>query len=269
MPDGFRIDAPLGMGPDGVVHRAVAERMGARPVALRRLPIPTGPARRRLRDDAESIASLGHPAIAVVEDIVEVDDEHVLVASTLGTQGTLADRLVLGPLPVDEAAALLRTLADALDAAHRVGLVHGHVRASNVLHTTHGPVVCDLVQSRALGRRAAGDGAARDTADLVRMAATLVDSADRSPRAAAYRALCRWSSEADAGLDQFVAALDRLDQVAAPATARGSGIIAPPPSPPSITQTSHGSGSVGLVVALSLAIGAAVGALGTLLPIVG
>ena len=255
----FRLEAPLGVGPDGTVHRALAERLGARPVAVRRLPIPAGPRRRALRTDAETLATLGHPALAVVDDIVDLDDETVLVASTLGTDGTLADRLLLGSLPVDEAIDLVRTVADAIASAHRLGLVHGRLHANNVLLTPSGPVVCDLVQAGALDRPRD-----RDAADLVHLASLLVDPNDRSSRAAAYRALCRWSHESDVGVDGFVTALARLDEVPEHA----------PPSPSPIDsaapagRTPSDHASTGLVVGASLAVGTVMGVVGTVLPAV-
>ncbi|MDE0805571.1 MAG: hypothetical protein OSA99_19900, partial [Acidimicrobiales bacterium] len=61
----YRTDGPIGMGPDGPVHRGLADRLGARPVAIRRLTVPLGSARAALRRDAEIIAMLGHPGLAV------------------------------------------------------------------------------------------------------------------------------------------------------------------------------------------------------------
>ncbi len=260
----YRMEAPLGVGPDGVVHRAVAERLGAHPVALRRMPIPVGVARSILRRDAETVASLGHPGLAVVDDIIDVDDETVLIASTLGTQGTLADRLALGPLPIDQAVEVVRTVAEAIGSAHGLGLTHGRLTATNVLLTEGGPVVCDLVQAAARHRSGLGENAVeRDTADLIHLAASLVNDTDRSPRAAAYRSLCRWSAESGAGLDGFIAALERLDQV-----------VEPPMPLPTTTTAPMSTGpadhaSVGLVVSASLAVGALLGAVATLLPAVG
>lgn len=251
----FRLEAPLGVGPDGPVHRARAERLGARPVAVRRLPIPAGPRRQALRTDAETLATLGHPALAVVDDVVDIDDDTVLVASALGTDGTLADRLVLGPLPVDEAVELVRIVADAIDSAHRLGMVHGRLHPGNVLLTPDGPVVCDMVQAGALGRPRD-----RDVTDLVHLASLLVDPGDRSPRAAAYRALCRWSNESDVGLDGFVAALARLDEIPEPPAASPVAPTAP------VARARRDHASTGLVVGASLAVGTVMGVVGTVLP---
>lgn len=260
----YRLEAPLGVGPDGVVHRAVAERLGARPVAVRRLPVPVGKPRATLRRDAETVASLGHPGLAVVDDIVDVDDETVLVASTLGTRGTLADRLALGPLDIDEAVALVRTVAAAMDAAHGRGLTHGRLTATNVLLTDEGPVVCDLVQAAALRRSATQEHSATcDTTQLIHLAASLVDGTDRSPRATTYRSLCRWSAESGAGLQGFVAALGRLD----PAVESPTRLPTTTATPPSASPADNAS--VGLVVSISLAVGALVGGLATRLPPIG
>ena len=267
----YRTDGPLGVGPDGPVHRALADRLGARPVAVRRIHAPVGAARAALRRDAETIATLGHRGLAVVDDIVDVDDETVLVASTLGTNGTLADRLVLGPIPVDDAVDLVRTVADALDSAHRIGLAHGRVSASNVLLTDDGPVLCDLVQSAAVHGVGPGEEAvAADAAALIHLAALLVDGADRSPRAAAYRSLCRWSAESCTDLTGFVVALSRLD---APTTEAPT-TEAPTPGPDagaSSTTTAatprSDHAALGLVVSVSLVIGTLIGVAGTLLPI--
>lgn len=258
----YRSDGPLGVGPDGPVHRALADRLGARPVAVRRLTVPSGAPRATLRRDAETIAALGHPGLACVEDIVDVDDDTVLVATTLGTGGTLADRLVLGPIPVDEAIRIVRIVADALDSAHRLGLAHGRVSATNVVFTDDGPVVCDLVQAAAVRGVGPGDDAvAADAASLVHLAARLVDGDDRAPRAAAYRSLCRWSAESCTDLAGFVAALDRLDLAF-------DDVEAPPVhvTPASVPTPNGDHAALGLVVSVSLAVGALVGVIGTLLP---
>lgn len=267
----YRVDRTLGTGPDGPVYRALAERLGARPVAMRRLSLAAGPARARLRRDAETVAALGHPALAVVTDIVEVDERHVLVASTLGTHGSLADRLAGGPLPVEEAIPLVTTLGDALAATHALGLAHGRVRATNVVFADDGPVLCDLAQAGALGRDATPTG---DVADLVQLAAALVDGSDRSPRAAAYRAVCR-SAAGSLGSPGSAAGLAGL--VAACAHVEAAGAPPPPPPPPRAATATEprgrhpdptvGSASAGLVVGTSLLVGTTVGALTTLLPV--
>lgn len=258
----YRVDGPVGVGPDGPVHRATAERLGATPVALRRTEIADGPARDRLRRDAEIVAALGHPALAVVSDILEVDDRTVLLAGTLGTGGNLDDLLALGPVDVGRAISLLQTLADALRVAHAAGLAHGRITARNVVLTADGggPVLTDLAQAGAEGR----DSTPRDdTRALLHLASRLVDGTDRSPRAAAYRAVCRWSLESEAALDGVLAALDRIDAAASidehPAAASiATRRVEPRPGPP----------ATAVAVGLALAAGATLGAVGTLLPAV-
>lgn len=258
----YRVEGPVGVGPDGAVHRTTAERLGARPSALRTLDVPAGAARTRLRRDAEIVASLGHPGLALVTDVLEADEQSVQVVSTLGTGGSLEDRLVLGPLGADEAIEVACTVARALAAAHGVGLVHGRVSARNVVFTDAGPVVTDLVQAAALGRRADfGD----DTVALLHLAASLVDGDDHSPRVSAYRSVCRWAIESDAGLAGFVRALQRL--------AATPGDVHAPPAPGSIAAVGPDapahlhSAVAGLVIAAALAAGAVIGAVGSLLPV--
>ena len=208
---------------------------------------------------------LGHPGLAVVDDIVDVDDETVLVATTLGTDGTLADRLVLGSIPVDDAVRIIRVVADALDSAHRLGLAHGRIKATNVVFSDAGPVLCDLVQAAAVHGVGPGDDVvAADAAALIHLAASLVDGGDRSPRAAAYRSLCRWSAESCTDLAGFVVALDRLDQVASEARAMPRANSVPAfQGTPTVTPD---HAALGLVVSVSLAVGAVIGVVGALLP---
>ena len=210
----------VGHGPDGPVEEVVPDRLGAAPVARRRVAVPAGPRRHRLRDVAESLARLGHPGIASVVDVVDVDDEHVHVLTTLGDGGTLADRP--GPVPADEVRTLVRELSDALAAAHRVGVAHGHVADTNVIRSQGRLLLTDFGIGEARTGRPRSRPFRDDARDLATLGLGLLDPADGTTTAAALRALLGWvADDPDADL---VALRDGL----APASEPG----APPPPPP-------------------------------------
>ena len=121
----------LAVGPDGA------------PVARKRLPLygsagEIEQARRRLRREAEVLASLHHPGIVPLLAVEDDGDDVVLVMPYL-PGGTLAERVAehgpMAPAAVDRLAA---QLLDALAAAHRSGVVHRDIKPANVLFDAHG-----------------------------------------------------------------------------------------------------------------------------------
>ena len=64
---------------------------------------------------------------------------------------TLADRIVEGPLPVDEALAIARQIGDALEAAHNAGVIHRDLKPANIKLTPDGSVkVLDFGLAKAI-----------------------------------------------------------------------------------------------------------------------
>ncbi len=132
----------LGRGATSVVWRAIdtdAPDDRTRDVAVKRLSVPESPAdRERLTREADVLAKLDHPNVIRVREIVP-DGLGVALILDLADGGTLADRLrdsgLLSPEVLRE---LLAPVADALDAAHRVGLVHRDVKPSNVFIAADG-----------------------------------------------------------------------------------------------------------------------------------
>src|SRR3954468_3439959 len=108
------------------------ERLG-REVAVKRLhaesPEDTA---RRFRREARLGASLNHPNIVAVYDIVS-DDEGVLIVMEYVQGETLRDAIDRGPLPPARALGIVRGLATGLDHAHAEGIVHRDVKPANVL----------------------------------------------------------------------------------------------------------------------------------------
>ena len=87
---------------------------------------------RRFQTDAQKIATLDHPHIVPLYDYWREPDAAYLVTPLL-RGGTLASVLEHGPLTPTQTLAMVDQLGDALQAAHRLGLVHGDIKADNVL----------------------------------------------------------------------------------------------------------------------------------------
>jgi len=128
----YRVLRTIGDGPDGPVEEVLPDRLGAEPLVRRRLAAPAGPARRRLRDRAEALACAGHPGLATVVDVVDVDEHHVDVVRALG-DATLAERLAAGTVAARAVDRIAATLTEALGVMHGAGVAHGRIHAGNVL----------------------------------------------------------------------------------------------------------------------------------------
>jgi eukaryotic-like serine/threonine-protein kinase len=129
----YRIEGWLGAGGMGEVYRAHDTTLN-RDIALKVLPesFTRDPDRvARFTREAHVLASLNHPNIAAIHGLVDDGDMHALVLE-LVEGPTLTERLAQGPLPLSEALAIARQIADALAAAHEHGLVHRDLKPPNV-----------------------------------------------------------------------------------------------------------------------------------------
>jgi formylglycine-generating enzyme required for sulfatase activity/mono/diheme cytochrome c family protein len=149
---GYEVLGPLGGGGMGVVYRARQVRLdrvvAVKMIRARRLPCPADQA--RFHAEARAVARLDHPNIVRVYDSGERDGVPYLVLEFVAG-GTLADRLADGPWPPAAAARLLVQLADAIDYAHRSGVVHRDLKPANVLLTPGGvPKIADFGLSKQL-----------------------------------------------------------------------------------------------------------------------
>src|SRR5205809_348372 len=123
----------------GEVYRARDTRLD-RVVAIKVLPseLAGDPDRRsRLEREARAVSSLSHPHICTLHDVGRQDGTDYLVLEYLEGQ-SLAERLQKGPLPLDQALRTASEIADALDKAHRKGIVHRDLQAGNVMRTKTG-----------------------------------------------------------------------------------------------------------------------------------
>ena len=162
----YRLEARLGAGGMGEVFRARDVRLD-RVVAVKLLldrSAPNAGARERFRREARAASAIDHPNICTVYDVGEHDGAPYLVMEYLEGE-TLERRLERGPLPLESLVDVGSRVAEALDAAHRKGIVHRDVKPSNVFLTTRGQVkVMDFGIAK-LSERAEGEPAASLTAD--------------------------------------------------------------------------------------------------------
>jgi eukaryotic-like serine/threonine-protein kinase len=105
----------------------------------------------RLEREAEMLATLNHPHIAAIYGLEESNGIQALVLE-LVEGPTLADRLLDGPLPVDQALAVACQIAAALEAAHNGGIVHRDLKPANIKMRLDGMVkVLDFGLAKAFG----------------------------------------------------------------------------------------------------------------------
>src|ERR1700739_4712918 len=165
----YEILAPLGAGGMGEVYRARDTRL-ERTVAIKILPaqLSSDPVRKqRFEREAKTISGLNHPNICVLHDVGSQDGVDYLVMECVEGE-TLAERLKKGPLPVEQVLRYGAQIADALDKAHRSGVVHRDLKPGNIMLTKTGAKLLDF-------------GLARPTATSTASLATLTNAAPASP----------------------------------------------------------------------------------------
>jgi len=141
----FEIVSLLGVGGMGEVYKARDTRLN-RTVAIKVLPshVSDNPElKQRLEREAQAIAALNHPNICVLHDIGHQEGTHYLVMEYLEGE-TLGDRLKEGSLPLDHALRYAIEIGDALDKAHRSGVVHRDVKPGNIMLTRSGAKLLDF-----------------------------------------------------------------------------------------------------------------------------
>jgi serine/threonine-protein kinase len=141
----YEIIAPLGAGGMGEVYRARDARLG-RTVAIKILSPALASSQgfhERFAREAHALAALEHPHICPIFDVGEDQGHHFMVMQHLEGE-TLATLLLRGRVPVDRALEYAGQLADALAAAHRVGVIHRDVKPGNIMVTRTGVALLDF-----------------------------------------------------------------------------------------------------------------------------
>jgi|ERR1039458_1950570 serine/threonine protein kinase len=128
----YEVVEMLGAGGMGEVYRARDSRL-KRDVALKVLPpdFASDPQRMaRFEREAQLLASLNHQNIASIYGLEESADVRAFVME-LVEGPTLAERIARGSLPLGEALAVARQIAEALEYAHERGIIHRDLKAAN------------------------------------------------------------------------------------------------------------------------------------------
>src|SRR5215813_7387498 len=163
----FEIIAPLGAGGMGEVYRARDSRLG-RDVAIKVLPehLSNDPEfRARFEREAKTISALNHPNICVLHDLGREGAIDYLVMELIDGE-TLASRLERGALPVAETLRVGAQIADALERAHRAGVIHRDLKPANIMLTRTGAKLMDFGIARATGGATIGNLATTGPAPL-------------------------------------------------------------------------------------------------------
>src|ERR1700735_671207 len=154
----YEIQSPLGAGGMGEVYRARDTRLD-RTVAIKVLPqglADTPEVRQRFEREARAVSSLNHPHICALYDVGNQDGVEYLVMEYIEGE-TLAKRLESGPLVTTEVLRYAIEVADALDRAHRQGVIHRDLKPGNIMLTKSGAKLLDFGLAKASAPPLAGD----------------------------------------------------------------------------------------------------------------
>jgi Tol biopolymer transport system component len=149
---GYRIESLLGAGGMGEVYRARDTRLD-RSVAIKILPesFADDPERlARFEREARTLAALNHPNIAIIHGFEDEQGIQALVMELIEGP-TLAERIALHAIPVDEALTIARQIAEALEVAHQHGIIHRDLKPANIKVRPDGTVkILDFGLAKAL-----------------------------------------------------------------------------------------------------------------------
>src|SRR6476619_280140 len=139
----YEIFGLIGSGGMGEVYKARDTRLD-RTVAIKVLSARLNSigARERFEREARAVSMLNHPHICALYDVGSQEGVEYLVMEYLEGE-TLAARVLKGPLPLDKVYEDGIQIAEALDSAHRLGVIHRDLKPGNVMITKSGAKLLD------------------------------------------------------------------------------------------------------------------------------
>ncbi len=149
----YRIVEKIGQGGMGEIYQADDLKLGRR-VAIKLLPPDTAQdvqAKERFLREARAASALNHPNIVIIHAIEESDGLNFIVMEYVEGE-SLWTRILRGPIELTQVLDWGVQIADALDAAHAVGLIHRDIKCSNILITPRGQAkVLDFGLAKMIG----------------------------------------------------------------------------------------------------------------------
>ena len=153
----FEIVEMIGRGGMGVVYLAHDTKLD-RSVALKSMPAKLAgdsTAQARFRREAKLLASLNHPNIAVIHEIIEQEEGASYLVLEYVPGQTLAKRIAKKPLKLEEALTIALQIAEAVAAAHEHDIIHRDLKPGNIKITPEEKVkVLDFGLAKAVGGEA-------------------------------------------------------------------------------------------------------------------
>jgi serine/threonine protein kinase len=150
----FEIVEIIGRGGMGVVYLARDTKLD-RSVAVKSMPAElqaSSTAQARFQREAKLLASLNHPNIAAIYEIIEPDEGAGYLVLEYVPGQTLAQRIAHKPLKLEEALSIGQQIAEAMSAAHEKGVIHRDLKPGNIKITPDGRVkVLDFGLAKAVG----------------------------------------------------------------------------------------------------------------------
>ncbi|MHC4585518.1 MAG: protein kinase domain-containing protein [Planctomycetota bacterium] len=138
----FEIAEMIGRGGMGVVYLARDTKLD-RPVAIKSMPAElqaNSTAQMRFKREAKLLASLNHPNIAVIHEIIEQDDSSGYLVLEYIPGQTLTERIANKPLKIEDALSIGRQIAEALLGAYEQGVIHRDLKPGNIKITPEGRI---------------------------------------------------------------------------------------------------------------------------------
>ncbi len=158
----FEIVEIIGRGGMGVVYLAHDTKL-KRSVAIKSIPVELRTslaAQTRFQREAKLLASLNHPNIAVIHEIIEQEEGTSYLVLEYVPGQTLAQRIAQKPLKLEEALSIGQQVAEAVSAAHDKGVIHRDLKPGNIKVTPDGRV---KVLDFGLAKTVAGEALERPT----------------------------------------------------------------------------------------------------------